>query len=352
MLQSCKIKDEDKKVVEKIKCEYSKVKDCMQMAHAASSKPCLLLVNWKTSQTASSGVVKHFRTVCEQPKSKQGSSMQDMRMMPSFPDTQLSQEQFSKIADVVYRLSGINLHKGKEELVKVRLSKRLRALGLGNFQEYMEVVEHEADELATMIDLLTTNKTSFFREAQHFDYFREHLLPALRATQRRIRIWSAGCSSGEEPYTLAILLNENIPNIEQEDVRILATDLSMRMIVRVRDGVYNEEVLQEMNPLLIQKYFVPVSMQRPRSYRVRDSLRAIVKVAQLNLMEPWPMKGGFDAIFCRNVMIYFDKATQSRLVNRFWEKLNPNGHLFIGHSESLTGMAHEFHYVRPAIYVK
>jgi chemotaxis protein methyltransferase CheR len=293
-----------------------------------------------------------FRTAPDQPKSKQGLSTQDIRMMLSFPDTQLSQRHFSKIADVVYRLCGINLHEGKEELVKVRLSKRLRALGLGNFEEYIEVVEHDAEELATMIDLLTTNKTSFFREEQHFDYLREHLLPEWRATQRRIRIWSAGCSSGEEPYTLSTILNEDIPNVDREDVRILATDLSMRMIARVREGVYSEDALQEMSPLLVQKYFVPVSMQRPRSYRVGERLRALVKVAQLNLMEPWPMKGDFDAIFCRNVMIYFDKATQSRLVNRFWEMLKPHGHLFIGHSESLTGMTHEFQYVRPAIYVK
>jgi chemotaxis protein methyltransferase CheR len=274
------------------------------------------------------------------------------RMALNIANIHLDKKHFSQIVGVVYRLCGIHLPQGKEELVKVRLTKRLRALGIDSFDEYLTLVQRDQEELAVMIDALTTNKTSFFRESQHFDYLREHLLPELHATQRRIRIWCAGCSSGEEPYTLAIILREEIPNLDREDVRILATDLSTRMVARAREAVYDEETLRDVPPLLMKKYFTAERSNNTTRYRAHHSLRALVKIAQLNLMDSWPMKGKFDAIFCRNVMIYFDKQTQERLVQRFWEFLKPQGFLFVGHSESLTGMSHEFQYVKPAIYMK
>jgi chemotaxis protein methyltransferase CheR len=272
--------------------------------------------------------------------------------MIHFPDTHLSQKNFSKIAEAVYRLCGINLLEGKEELIKVRLSKRLRVLGLENFEEYVALVERDEKELAAMIDSLTTNKTSFFREPQHFACLRECVSPELGAPPQRIRIWSAGCSSGEEPYSIAMTLKENHPNLEAGDVRILATDISMKMVARVREAVYDEEALRNLPPCLLKKYFVPARSKTSRSFRVCEAVRALVRVAQLNLMEPWPMRGGFDVIFCRNVMIYFDKATQETLVRRFGELLRPGGYLFVGHSESLTGLSHSFQYVKPAIYMK
>jgi len=272
--------------------------------------------------------------------------------MINFPNIHLSQKNFTKIAEAVYRLCGINLLEGKEELIKVRLSKRLRVLGLENFEQYVALVERDEEELAVMIDSLTTNKTSFFREPQHFAYLRECLLPEINAARHRMKIWSAGCSSGEEPYSIAITLKEDNPNIEHEDVRILATDISMKMVARIREAQYDEDALRDMPPQLLKKYFVTVLSKTSRSYRVCDAVRAMVHVAQLNLMEPWPMRGGFDVIFCRNVMIYFDKATQETLVRRFGELLRPGGHLFVGHSESLTGLSHSFQYVKPAIYCK
>lgn len=267
---------------------------------------------------------------------------------------ELSQSQFQKISQTVYRLCGINLQSGKEGLVKTRLTKRLRALGLAGFKEYLEYVEGDASqkELATMIDLLTTNKTSFFRESQHFDFLCQRVLPGLQTASRPVRFWSAGCSSGEEPYSLSILLHEHLPNIERRDVRILATDISARMLTKAREAIYDEDVVSDLPPPLLRKYFVCARTQPTRAYQVSDKARTLVRFARLNLMDAWPMKGPFDAIFCRNVMIYFDKPTQQRLVQRYYELLTPGGHLFVGHSESLTALSHNFRYVQPAVYVK
>jgi chemotaxis protein methyltransferase CheR len=267
---------------------------------------------------------------------------------------ELSPAEFEKISQMIYRLCGICLPPGKEGLVKTRLTKRLRALGLGGFTEYLEYVERDAtrQELATMLDLLTTNKTSFFRERQHFDFLCQRVLPGLQATNRPVRFWSAGCSSGEEPYSLAILLHEHLPDVGRRDVRILATDISARMLTKAREAVYDEELVSDLPPPLLRKYFAGVRTQPTRAYQVSDKVRALVRFARLNLMEAWPMKGPFDAIFCRNVMIYFDQPTRQRLVQRYYELLRTGGYLFVGHAESLTALAHDFSYVQPAVYVK
>ncbi len=273
-------------------------------------------------------------------------------MSVDFLSLELSEAQFEKISRVVYRLCGINLRHGKEELVKARLTKRLRALKLGSFEEYMKYLERDrsGQELAIMIDTLTTNKTSFFRESQHFEYLRQRVLPGL--TSDRIRFWSAGCSSGEEPFSLAIVLREALPEVDQRDVRILATDISEDMLETARAAVYEEEKLGDVPAQLLQKYFTRVSHKPVRKYRVKDEVRGLVRLAKLNLIESWPIRGPFDAIFCRNVMIYFDQPTRERLVQRFWELLRPGGHLFVGHSESLRASQHQFAYVQPAVYVR
>ncbi len=265
---------------------------------------------------------------------------------------ELSEPQFKKISQLMHRLCGVSLHNGKEELVKARLTKRLRALGLGNFEQYMRYVEHDnsGQELTSMIDMLTTNKTSFFRESQHFDYLRQRILPGL--TNGGIRLWSAGCSSGEEPYSIAILLREEMSDVDRKDVRILATDISTRILERAREAVYAQNTLQGIPPRLLPKYFTCIRAKPTRAYQIKDNARAMVRLARLNLMESWPMKGPFDVIFCRNVMIYFDKPTREELVNRFWQLLKPGGHLFVGHSESLAHLSHKFNYVQPAVYIK
>jgi chemotaxis protein methyltransferase CheR len=261
---------------------------------------------------------------------------------------------FDKISGIVYRYAGINLNAGKEELVKSRLAKRMRAMGILGFEEYLDYVENDLSgrELCEMIDALTTNKTSFFREAQHFDYLCKCLLPKLWKTNKEIRIWCAGCSTGEEAYTLAMLLRESMPDNYPADVRILATDISYKVVASARKAEYTEDTLADLPPGILEKYFTPVNASDNAVWRVKDSVRQLVSVARLNLMNEWPVKGPFQIIFCRNVMIYFDKPTQQRLVHRFWELLETGGHLFVGHSESLTAYSKEFRYIMPAIYSK
>ena len=266
---------------------------------------------------------------------------------------QLTRRQFEVIRDLVYDISGIDLRAGKEGLVQSRLSKRLRKLGLADYDDYLALVESDSsgEELSHLIDLLTTNKTSFFREAQHLDYLAERLLTPAFAERKPVRIWSAGCSSGEEPYSIAMVAKQ-VPGGDRSDLRILATDLSTVVLARAKAALYEERHLDGVTPNILREYFQAVKQGKSRVYRVRDDLRAQVKFARLNLMDAWPMKGPFDAIFCRNVMIYFDKETQERLVSRFAGVLAPGGHLFVGHSESLSGIRHGLRYVRPAVYAR
>jgi len=269
-----------------------------------------------------------------------------------FTECEISPAQFARITDVLHAHAGIRMREGKEGLVRARLAKRLRKLNLPDFDAYFDFVEREPSrrEFAEMIDALTTNKTSFLREASHFDFLRDAVFPTLKGP---VRIWSAGCSSGEEPYTLAMLANESFSDINTRDVRILATDLSHRVLATAKAATYPAENMSDVPSAWMQKYWT-----RQRDPQGRETceagkpLRRLVHFAKLNLMERWPMQGPFDAILCRNVMIYFDKATQQQLVERYWELLRPGGHLFVGHSESLTGLTHRFRYVQPAAYVK
>lgn len=266
----------------------------------------------------------------------------------------LSEEQYARISRTMRTLCGISLSLGKEGLVRARLTKRLRALRMSSFEQYLRYMDGDksGEELSGMIDALTTNKTDFFRGPQHFDYLRTRVLPDLIAENRKIRIWSAGCSSGEEPFSIAILLKEEMPDIHRRDVRVLATDISRRMLEVARRAVYEEDALREVPPPLLKKYFSPAGAQAPHTYRVKDDVRELVRFARLNLVGEWPMKGPFNVIFCRNVMIYFDRPARQRLVKRLWSLLEPGGHLFVGHSESLTAFFHQFSYVQPAVYVK
>lgn len=267
-------------------------------------------------------------------------------------ECEITPKQFARVAQVLHEHAGIRMREGKEGLVRARLAKRLRLLGLPDFEAYLDFVEQEPSrrEFAEMIDALTTNKTSFLREASHFDFLRDSVFPTLTGP---VRIWSAGCSSGEEPYTLAMLCHDSFADIATRDVRILATDLSHRVLATAKAGAYPAETMSDVPAVWLQKYW-----SRARDAQGRDvweagkSLRRLVHFAKLNLMERWPMQGPFDVILCRNVMIYFDKATQQQLIDRYWALLRPGGYLFVGHSESLTGLTHQFRYVQPAAYVK
>ncbi|MCP4375922.1 MAG: protein-glutamate O-methyltransferase [bacterium] len=269
---------------------------------------------------------------------------------------ELTECQFDEISDFVKSVCGIDLGEGKKQLVKARLTKRLRKLKLDNFSDYMDHVRNDTGgvELIHMLDAISTNLTSFFRENDHFEHLANEILPMVirnsGQTNRRLRIWSAGCSSGEEPYTIAMLLNENIPNIRSWDTKILATDISTQILARASDGIYNTERTKTIPPQLKSKYFDRVETKPQQLFRVKDTLSSLIHFGRLNLMKHWPMKGPFDVIFCRNVMIYFDKITQGKLINRFYDLLAPGGTLFIGHSESLAGVDHQFQYAQPTVY--
>ncbi len=269
----------------------------------------------------------------------------------------LTEDDFLRVSDVIYNHCGINLHDGKHSLVRARLAKRIRSTNFDNFKDYIDYVLSDAgrQEFIAFVDSLSTNLTSFFREKVHFDYLQETFLPQLvqekeKKGQHRIRGWSAGCSSGEEPYSMAITLLESIP--QNWDCKILASDVSTRILQMAQAGTYDEERVAPLTPAQKSKYLVPNRIEGHKVYQVHSQLQKMIHFRYLNLMEPWPFKGPFDFIFCRNVMIYFDKATQQKLVNRFWEVLAPGGLLCIGHSESLTSIQHSFQYVIPATYRK
>lgn len=274
----------------------------------------------------------------------------DATMNIGVPD--LKPQHFRKISAIVYRTAGINLQQGKEALVRARLMKRLRSLGIGRVEDYLKFLDSEqgGQEIPSLIDVMTTNQTSFFRETDHFSFLRDTVLPELALP--RLRFWSAACSSGEEPYTLAIILREHLPGVDCRDVRILATDISRRMLDKAAQAVYPKGAVMELPSPQYRKYFMPLRNGQSGMVQVSAEARELVHLAYLNLIEPWPMRGRFQVIFCRNVMIYFDRPTQQELVSRFWDALEEGGYLFVGHSEGLSAINHRFRYLRPAVYLK
>jgi len=251
-------------------------------------------------------------------------------------------EDFRKIAQILHSYAGIALADGKAALVYSRLAKRLRSLGLRSFREYCALIEgaEGVDERQTMMAALTTNVTRYFREPHHFDHLRDVVLPPLVERARkggRVRLWSAACSNGQEPYSMAITVLAALPEAANLDVKILATDIDPNMVAEGRAGIYREEAVAPVPLDLRRRWFKKA--QSEGSWEVADELRALVSFRELNLIGDWPMKGKFDAIFCRNVVIYFDEPTQERIWSRFAPMLEPRGTLYIGHSERVTGAA-------------
>jgi chemotaxis protein methyltransferase CheR len=273
------------------------------------------------------------------------------------PTYDLRPVDFERISKLVYQHCGINLHDGKKELVKARLGKRLREGSFESFSEYYQFIttDEGTDELVAMIDSISTNLTYFFREESHFQTLQKILasLPHTKDQKRSVimyKIWSAGCSTGEEPYSLAMTLKECLNGTDR--VMVMATDISTRVLKTAENGIYAEEKIKILPSSLVKKYFQIGSGRWTGSYRVKKDLRDIVKFTRFNLMEQPSSEFSFDAIFCRNVMIYFDKQTQGTLVNRFYSCLQKGGYFFIGHSESLTGLNHAFKYIEPSVYRK
>ncbi|HMK65002.1 MAG TPA: protein-glutamate O-methyltransferase CheR [Thermodesulfobacteriota bacterium] len=265
---------------------------------------------------------------------------------------------FHNICRLVYDQSGINLQEGKQELVKARLGKRIRHGNFRSFREYYDFVVNDSsgEELIQLLDSISTNFTHFFRENQHFDYLRTELIPFLRTakgrSKRKIRVWSAGCSTGEEPYTIAITLLEAKESYSDWEPEILATDISTKVLNSAQSGIYSCQKVQSLSREVLKKYFLRGDNQWRDFVKVKPEVKRAVTFRRFNLMGSLPEAEPFDCIFCRNVMIYFDKETRNALIQRFYNHLEKEGVLFIGHSESLTGMKHSFQYVRPAIYKK
>lgn len=270
-----------------------------------------------------------------------------------FKDYEIGEDEFHRITAIAYETARLNLHEGKKLLVQNRLRKRLRALGLSGFGEYLLYLEENPEEIQTMVDLLTTNFTRLFREREHFEFLREEVFPWLNTKGfDRIRLWSAGCSSGEEPYSLAVYLREFLQDVDEKDVLILATDISLRALSKAKEGVYHEEQLRDVPVQWKLKYFRKCNSNRENCFRVTPELSRLVRFRYLNLADAWPMRGPFQVILCRNVMIYFDKQTQQELVLRFHRYLVPGGYFFVGHSESLTRIQNPFRHRRPSVYQK
>ncbi len=274
-------------------------------------------------------------------------------------DSELSNQLFQKFSDLVYQESGINLHDGKKALLQVRLNKRLRATQLPSYESYYKYITsaNDGEELIQFLNCISTNLTFFFRERQHFQFL-QRVLPELIAAKKqsrsnRLRIWSAGCSTGEEPYSLAMLVLPFLDDYPACDFRILATDISTQVLQVAAQGIYPANKVAQIPETLrmrfVQKASAPGSVG---TYEMAPVLKRVVTFRRVNLKDTYPFKGPFDLIFCRNVMIYFDKSTQERLVQKMAHYLPQGGYLFVGHSESLMGLAHPLSYVCPAVYRK
>ncbi|MFY9399562.1 MAG: protein-glutamate O-methyltransferase [Desulfomonilia bacterium] len=265
----------------------------------------------------------------------------------TIPRAMMSQELFSRLSEFIYRESGIKMPLTKKTMLEARLQKRLRAIGLGSYDEYCSYLFNPdgiANELVHMIDVVTTNKTEFFREAQHFEYLIENVVPELiknkgAGIRRPFMVWSAACSSGEEPYTLAMVLDQFSRKIQGFTFQVLGTDISTRMLQIARDGIYEEERAQQI-PFEFKRAYLMRSRDRSRRLvRIVPELRALVKFRRLNFVaEDFGMREKMDVVFCRNVLIYFDHPTQETVINRICGHLHPGGYLFTGHSETINGM--------------
>jgi chemotaxis protein methyltransferase CheR len=265
----------------------------------------------------------------------------------------LKQSEFQKISQLAYEHFGLDLHDGKQGLVAARLSKTLRQLGLSSFQNYYDYVRADRTGVALsgMVDQLTTNHTSFFREPAHFDFLRKTIFPALR-TRSQIPIWSAACSTGEEPYSIAMSLLEEAPREAAAKVKIKASDISHRVLDKAMQAIYSEDRVSAIPAAMRERYLTKPPGAPGNRRCLSDSVRSMVEFEHLNLIATMPAGYLCPVIFCRNLMIYFDKPTQQRLVQRLSQHLEEGGYLFIGHSEGLASISHDLEYVCPATYRK
>jgi chemotaxis protein methyltransferase CheR len=266
----------------------------------------------------------------------------------------LNNDVFERFRALVYRECGINLTDHKRALLNSRLQKRLRQLGLTSFQDYYDLVVGRCGdaELTTMLDYISTNHTEFFREPHHFTFLRERVLHEL-AGDKTVRIWSTACSSGEEPYSIAMTLSDAIASPSTWNCRILASDISTRMLAKAAAGQYSHARINSLPPDLVHRHFLLGKGDHRELVKIKSHIANMAVFRRINLMDDrYPIKSLLDVIFCRNVIIYFDRETQAAVLARLSRYLKPGGYLFMGHSETLHGISDVFHYVAPTIYRK
>lgn len=272
--------------------------------------------------------------------------------------TQLTDAEFKKFSDLIYQQVGIFMKAEKKELLNARLGKRLRACQLDSFQEYFDFIsrpDQQHLEFVKFLDSVSTNFTSFFREVSHFDYLKSKVLPELvtkPSSSREFVFWSSASSSGEEPYTLAMFLSEFSGQHPGFRYKIMATDISTRVLDMAANGVYPVEQTSKVPHDILTKYFQKGTGNSAGKVKVKDTIRRQVAFQRFNLMDEFPWNGEMDVIFCRNVMIYFDRQTQEKLISKFYRCLNKGGYLFIGHSESIASLKHDFVQVEATTYKK
>jgi chemotaxis protein methyltransferase CheR len=272
-------------------------------------------------------------------------------LSPRFDPPELSDRDLAAIVRLVHEKSGISLHAGKRALVTARLQKRLRQCGVDGFRAYVRHLQADSSgaEITAMLDAIATNHTAFFREPQHFRFLGDVVLPPLmaRPDSMPIRGWSAACSTGEEPYTIVMTAIERCGDDAARRLRVLASDLSTKALSRADAGIYKAERIEELPRHLALKYF---DKPAPGFVRIVKPLRRLVEFQHLNLLDAPPPGPPMDFIFCRNVMIYFDRDVQQRVLDRLQERLTPGGFLFTSHSETLTSLRHNLEWIAPSVY--
>jgi len=265
----------------------------------------------------------------------------------------MSDREFRGFRELVYRESGIHISEHKRELLTARLSRRIRTLGMLRFGQYLTLVEREAQERVEMLDRLVTNETRFFREPKQFEFLETQILPRWcaeaekHARAKRVRVWSAGCSTGQEPYSIAMTL---LAHLEGWDIEVLATDLSGRALRQAMAGVWPVEKAAEIPGKYLESYMLRGIRSQVGRMSASDATRAVIRFQRLNLHEELPELGAFDLIFCRNVLIYFDLASRTRAVTRILSRLSTAGFLFLGHSESLLSSGLRLRPMAPSVY--
>lgn len=269
---------------------------------------------------------------------------------------EFSEESFNQVRKLVKSITGIVLSDGKQDMVYGRLSRRLRKLGIPDVKSYLQLVKKKnSDELINFVNALTTNLTSFFREPHHFEYLKSDVFPTLlqsNAATKKIRIWSAGCSTGEEPYSIAMTTLDFFSSHPGWDVKIIATDLDSNVVDTGKQGVYPLSRIEGVSSNHKKRWIKRGKGDKSDLIKMSDELQNMITFKQLNLLETWPFSGPLDIIFCRNVVIYFDKDTQKILFDRYADLLNSDAHLFIGHSENMFNVCHRFKTLGNTIYQK